>query len=129
MNHTINRREALRRMGLGMATLSMLPLSGLAAETRQPNIIFMVADNLGRESVGYYGRNIFKTPNLDRMANEGVVFDNCLIASPLCAPARCAWNTGTHPYRVGFNQQPDPEDPESGVSTEEVTLAEVLLST
>jgi len=126
MGKTIHRREALRRMGLGVASLCMLPLAGLTADKRRPNIILMVADNLGRESVEYYGRNLYKTPNLDRMASEGVVFHNCLIATPLCAPARCGWNTGRHPYRVGLNDQPDPEDPESGMSREEVTIAEVL---
>ena len=53
-----------------------------------PNIIFMVADNLGCEAVDYYGEGIFETPRLNTMASEGVVFDNCLIATPLCSPAR-----------------------------------------
>jgi arylsulfatase A-like enzyme len=104
----------------------MFPFTAKSADSKQPNIILMVADNLGRESVGYYGDKIFETPNLDRMASQGVVFDNCLIATPLCAPARCGWNTGRHPYRVGFNTQPVPSDPDSGVSTEEVTIAEVM---
>ena len=91
-----------------------------------PNIIFMVADNLGRESVGYYGDHIFETPRMDALASEGVIFDNCLIATPLCAPARCGWNTGRCPYRVGINTQTKPGDPESGISSEEITLATLL---
>ncbi len=155
----INRREAMRLMGFGAASVAVQSLAGAApmgehtsagvnstgvrsqASTvspgeqslpdatdnkSRPNIILMVADNLGRESVGYYGSKLFTTPNLDRLAGEGVVFENCLIATPLCAPARCGWNTGRHPYRVGLNTQPDPEDPGSGMSTEEVTIAEVL---
>jgi arylsulfatase A-like enzyme len=86
----------------------------------------MVADNLGRESVGYYGGDHFKTPHLDALASEGVVFDNCLIATPLCSPARCGWNTGRHPYRVGINTQTSPGSPESGLSPGEITIAEVL---
>jgi len=101
----------------------------------------MVADNLGMESVGYYDKSkmcetptlekylsgrIHRTPNLNKMAQEGVVFDNCYICTPLCAPARCAWNTGRHAYRVGLNEQLDPNDPESGLSSKEVTIAEIL---
>ena len=92
----------------------------------KPNIILMVADNLGRESVGYYDQKTFETPRLNRMAAEGVVFDNCLIATPLCSPARCALNTGRHPYRVGLNSQPVPGDPKSGLSLKEISLAKIL---
>lgn len=97
------------------------------ADGPRPNIVFIVADNLGRESVGYYGGRDTHTPHLDRMAAQGVVFDNCLIAAPLCAPARVGWNTGRHPYRVGINdRQPSPKNPESGLSSKEITLAQIL---
>ena len=86
----------------------------------------MVADNLGCEAVDYYGEGIFDTPRLNTMASKGVVFDNCLIATPLCSPARCAWNTGRHPYRVGINSQTRPDDPESGLSLREVSIARLL---
>ena len=92
----------------------------------QPNIILMVADNLGCEAVDYYGEGIFETPRLNAMASEGVIFDNCLIATPLCSPARCAWNTGRHPYRVGINSQTRPDNPESGLSLREVSIARLL---
>jgi len=100
-----------------------------AASRQRPNIIFMVADNLGREQVGYYGgQGGFNTPRMDKLASEGVVFDNCLIATPLCSPARCGWNTGRHPYRVGINTQTTPNSPDSGLALEEITIAEVLKS-
>ena len=105
-------------------TLWAAPGAGAASK---PNIVFIVADNLGRESVGYYGGRDTRTPHLDRMASQGVVFENCLIAAPLCAPARCGWNTGRHPYRVGINdRQPSPKNPESGLSPKEITLAQIL---
>ena len=100
--------------------------SGEVLMKNNPNIIFMVADNLGCEAVDYYGEGIFETPRLNTMASEGVVFDNCLIATPLCSPARCAWNTGRHPYRVGINSQTRPDDPESGLSLQEVSIARLL---
>ena len=128
MDNKVNRREVLKKMGISLAAIfgaSRLPLS-FAVPRKQPNIIFMVADNLGRESVGYYGSHIFKTPRMDKLASEGVIFDNCLIASPLCSPARCGWNTGRHPFRVGINTQTTPKDPNSGLSPDEITIAEVL---
>ncbi len=129
MKGTINRRDALQRMAMGLSTLSLLPNLPIRGQAgaKKPNILFIVADNLGRESVGYYGGSLFKTPRLDAMASEGIVFDNCLIGAPLCAPARCGWNTGRYPYRVGIcSKQPDPNDPESGLSSKEITIAQVL---
>ena len=80
-------------MATAGTVLAQSDLKGIPVENK-PNIIFMVADNLGREAVGYYGDGKFETPRLNTMATEGVVFDNCLIATPLCSPARCGWNTG-----------------------------------
>ena len=85
----MNRREAIKKIGLTATALSAIPLIQKCAtsESDRPNIILIVADNLGRESVGYYGSQLFKTPHLDRMAASGVVFDNCLIATPICSLA------------------------------------------
>jgi arylsulfatase A-like enzyme len=135
MNPTTNRREFLRGIGCGVAALG--GLSGFdahAGSAEDPNIIFMVADNLGRESVGFYPDNStdaseelkINTPRIDRLASEGVIFDNCLIGTPLCGPARCGWNTGRHAYRVGLNSQTSPSNLEGGLSAKEVTLAQTL---
>ena len=121
-----SRRAFLRTTGMGMLAMALTDTALAADDEKKPNVILMVADNLGRESVGYYGGHHFKTPRMDALASEGVIFDNCLIATPLCAPARCGWNTGRHPFRVGVNTQPSPSDPESGLSPDEITIAEVL---
>ena len=118
----MNRRTALKHIG---ATASAITLASTDTWSQlmnglQPNIIFMVADNMGREAVDYYGEPVFETPRMNVMARAGVVFDNCLIATPLCAPARCGWNTGRHPYRVGINTQPRPDYPDHGLSLGEV---------
>jgi len=127
MRKFLSRREAIKFIGTGASTICLLPLINTScSHEKRPNIIFMTVDNLGRESVGYYGQHIYKTPRMDKLASEGVVFENCLIATPLCGPARCAWNTGRHPYRVGLNSQPKPNDPNSGLSTKEETIAKVL---
>jgi len=140
MDESLNRRDFLKAVGFGAASLTLpgcMSVSGHpagGAPGDKPNIIFMVADNLGREAVGYYKANAteasdklkIKTPHLDQLASQGVIFDNCLIGTPLCGPARCGWNTGRHAYRVGLNHQTSPRRPEGGLSPEEITIAEIL---
>jgi len=135
ISNGMNRREFLKTCSVGAAAFGLAAwFRARAASGVKPNIIFMVADNLGRESVGFYKDDATEasmelaigTPRLDAMASRGVIFDNCLVATPLCGPARCGWNTGRHAYRVGMNSQPKPDDPESGVSPEEITIAEIL---
>lgn len=62
--------------------------------TERPNILILMADQLGAPALGAYGHTIVKSPNLDRIANGGAVFDNFYSSFPLCAPARLALMTG-----------------------------------
>lgn len=136
MKEPTTRRKFLGMAGSGAIALSVLSRFTVAESSAPPNIVFMVADNLGREAVGFYQEDAtpasdklkIKTPNIDRMASEGVVFDNCLIGTPLCGPARCGWNTGRHAYRVGINSQTHPDRPEGGLSSDEITIADTLKS-
>lgn len=69
---------------------------------KKPNIVFITTDTQGRKMVSAYGnRPCVETPNIDRMAREGVLFENAFTASPLCTPARSSWYTGLHPSRNG----------------------------
>ncbi len=61
-----------------------------------PNIVFILADDLGYGDVGCYGQQRIKTPNLDRLAAEGLRFTSCYAGSTVCAPSRCALMTGLH---------------------------------
>ncbi len=72
--------------------------SSVAAEPgrRPPNIIFVLADDLGYGDLACYGQQQIKTPNLDRMAAEGLRFTQCYAGSTVCAPSRCALMTGLH---------------------------------
>lgn len=67
-----------------------------AAQERQPNIIFIMADDLGYGDLGCYGQKLVKTPNLDRMASEGVRFTDYYAGSTVCAPSRSVLMTGLH---------------------------------
>jgi choline-sulfatase len=68
---------------------------------QKPNILFIMADQLAARYLGAYGHKIVKTPNLSRLASEGVVFENCYSTSPLCSPARATVMNGLLPSRTG----------------------------
>src|SRR4051794_13755046 len=70
-----------------------------AAEPVRPNVVLVLADDLGWGDLSCYGGTIAKTPHLDRMAKEGVRFTQAYVASPICSPSRCGIITGQFPAR------------------------------
>ncbi|MCI0703228.1 MAG: arylsulfatase [Planctomycetia bacterium] len=68
----------------------------LTAQARQPNIIFILADDLGYGDLGCYGQKKIKTPTLDKLASEGMRFTQTYAGSTVCAPSRCSLMTGLH---------------------------------
>src|SRR2546422_6346008 len=74
-----------------------------------PNVVLIYADDLGYGDLGCYGSRI-ATPNLDRMAQEGIRFSNFYSASPVCSPSRAALLTGRYPTRVGVPSVLGPGD-------------------
>jgi arylsulfatase len=95
-----------------------------AATPQPPNIVFILCDDLGYGDLGCYGSHI-RTPNLDRMAAEGVRFTNFCSADPVCSPSRAALLTGRYPTRVGVPRVLNPPDT-GGLSLDETTLADTL---
>jgi len=71
----------------------------LSAQTR-PNIIYIMADDLGYADLSCYGRKDYQTPNLDKLASQGVKFMNAYAAAPVCTPTRAAFMTGRYPARI-----------------------------
>ena len=69
---------------------------------KRPNIVFILADDLGWMDTALYGSDYFETPNIDRMAEHGVMFTNAYAANPLCSPTRASIQTGQYPARVGM---------------------------
>ena len=68
----------------------------------RPSIVFVTTDTQGRNMVSAYGRRPgVETPNIDRLAEQAVLFDSAFCASPVCTPARSAWYSGLHPNRNG----------------------------
>ncbi|WP_395743538.1 sulfatase [Prosthecobacter sp.] len=85
----------------------LFALSVQAAE-RAPNVILIVADDLGYSDVGVYGAKGFATPNLDRLAHEGVRFTDFHVAQAVCSASRAAIMTGCYPNRVGIEGAMEP---------------------
>lgn len=71
-------------------------ISGRAASASRPNIVFILADDLGYGDLGCYGQRRIPTPNIDRLASEGLRFTQAYAGSTVCAPSRCALMTGLH---------------------------------
>ena len=93
----LGRREFVQAMGAGAAAVTLPGLAGCArSSARPPNIIFILADDLGYAELGSYGQEKIRTPNLDRMAAEGMRFTDHYSGSPVCAPSRCVLLTGMH---------------------------------
>ncbi len=67
---------------------------------REPNIIFVLADDLGIDGVSCYGADAHKTPHIDALAESGLRFQTCY-AAPLCGPSRCLLMTGRYAFRTG----------------------------
>ena len=87
------------------ATIALLftaTLSCLAATASKPNIIFVLVDDMGYADLGCYGAKDIRTPNIDRLAREGVKFTDFYANAPVCTPTRCAFITGRWQQRVGF---------------------------
>ncbi|TSJ56343.1 sulfatase-like hydrolase/transferase [Atlantibacter subterranea] len=75
----------------------------LAAENHQkPNVVIILADDLGYGDLGVYGHPIVKTPNIDKLAQEGVRFTQYYAPAPLCSPSRAGLLTGRTPFRTGI---------------------------
>ena len=72
----------------------------------RPNIVFIMADDQGYGDVACYGSRHLLTPNIDRLAREGLRFTHCYAGSAVCAPTRCVLMTGRHPPRQYSHRRP-----------------------
>src|SRR4029453_5591721 len=121
---------AMLRLLVALAITLSLHLPARAADApRAPNIVLIIADDLGMHELGCYGQKLIKTPNIDKLAEGGMKFTHFYAGNAVCAPSRCALMTGKHMGHAtirdnrhfkkgGEGQQP--------IRAEDVTVAELL---
>lgn len=125
------RRDLLKAVGAGAAAAALtgcaLPSAKNTGRRRPPNIIFILADDLGWAELGCYGNRFNETPNLDRLAAAAVCFTQAYSSAPVCSPYRASLMTGQYPARVGMTNYLQPDDT-NHLSTDYTTIAEMLKS-
>jgi len=93
----MQRREFLKTMALAAAGRPLASVCrGAAQGTKRPNVVFILADDLGYADVGCYGQKKIRTPHIDKLAAEGMRFTQSYSGNPVCAPSRCTLMTGYH---------------------------------
>ncbi len=108
-------------------TLLLLSIAPMLFSAQKPNIIFIMADDLGFSELGSYGQKKIKTPHLDQLAREGMRFTANYCGNAVCAPSRCVLMTGKHPghaiVRSNKSMKPEGQFP---IPASEVTIGELL---
>ena len=136
---SISRRSFLTIIGAAIAgLLSLVSTVNAAASTNKPNIVFILADDLGQHQLGCYGSRFYETPNIDRLAKQGMRFTDAYAACPVCSPTRASIMTGKYPARLHLTDYIPGGSPSNKklvtprwtkrLPLEEVTIAESLKS-
>ncbi len=115
------------RLALTTLMLTLVVVTSTANAARKPNIVFIMADDLGFAELGCYGQKKIRTPNIDRLARDGMKFTRNYAGNAVCAPSRCVLMTGKHPGHawIRSNREAKPEG-QAPIPTTEVTIAELL---
>ena len=115
-----------------LAGAALLFVSGTAASedgaAKRPNIVLIITDDQGYRDVGFNGSTEIPTPNIDRIAKEGVRFTRGYVTFPVCGPSRAGLLTARHQSRFGYDRNPngDPTDPRGGLPRSEEMISEML---
>src|ERR1044071_4169216 len=118
------KRKLTQLLIMIIVNLSYFPFCGIAQQ-QQPNIIIYFVDDLGYGDLSCYGSKAINTPNLDKMASEGIRLTSFITASSVCSPSRAGLLTGRYPTRVGITRVLFPTD-NTGLPESETTIAEAL---
>src|SRR5687767_1472643 len=123
------RNSTMRHRYLFALALVALAFGSRLTATAAPNVVVIFADDLGYGDLGCYGHPTIRTPNLDRMAAEGLKFTSFYSAAEVCTPSRAALLTGRLPLRSGMCSDTHRvlfPDSVGGLQTTEITLAKAL---
>jgi arylsulfatase A len=124
-----SRREFLAgsttTLGAAALTTSSAARSPVHPQDRPPNLVVILADDLGYGEVGAYGQRLIGTPRMDRLAAEGLRFTDAYAPAPVCAPSRCSLLTGLHTGHATVRANPF-NGPQGSLVSTDTTFAEVL---
>ncbi len=110
-----------------VASVMLLSLGCSAKSDERPNILVIITDDQGYADVGFHHvDNNVKTPSLDRLADQGVVFSSAYVAHPFCGPSRAALMTGRYPHKIGAQFNLPVDGSTMGIDTEEVFISRAL---
>src|SRR5215510_11381926 len=98
----------------------------LAQSVRKPNVIFILVDDMGYADLSSFGSKDIRTPNIDRLAKEGVKLTQMYSNGPVCTPTRAAFITGRYQQRVGLEWAIPARVTEPGLPVEETSIARML---
>ncbi len=113
---------------LGMVAVPKVAAGEALAAGSRPNIILIMADDLGYGDLGCYGTTDIATPHIDSLADRGMKFTAHYVLSPVCTPTRASLMTGSYPPRVGLAQGVIRPDETRGIHPDEITIAELMQS-
>ena len=123
---THSKARRLKAIQIAAASVAVLLLNNLASAQEHVNIILIYTDDQGWADVGVYGADDIETPNLDRLAAEGMRFTDFYVASAVCTPSRAALLTGSYPKRLGLGVGVYFPDDQRGLHPDEITIADML---
>lgn len=106
--------------------LSIVFNTVVAQQQKSPNVIIIFADDLGYGDLGCYGAKDYETPNLDKLAENGMKFTDFTVSNSICSPSRAALLTGRYPERWGYEKGVFFPHHQKGMPTSEITIAEIL---
>lgn len=111
-NHCKLTRRRFIGSALGVTLSAVFRSRSPAQVRRRPNILFIMSDDHAAHALSCYGSSIAKTPNIDRLASDGVLFRNCFVTNSLCAPSRASILTGKYAHVHGVKDNTTPFNPE-----------------
>lgn len=125
------RRTFMKTFGFSLTAVAISGCSTVKTQKRKPNFIIIFIDDMGYGDLGCYGSTVNKTPNIDKMASEGMLFTDFYVACSVCSPSRAALLTGCYPRRVNMHVDQDNKcvlfpGARKGLNPDEITIAEVV---
>lgn len=120
---------ALAALALGSPLRAEPPVADAPGSPRPPNIVLVIADDLGMHELGCYGQKLIKTPSIDKLAEGGMKFTHFYAGNAVCAPSRCALMTGRHMGHATSRNNMQFKKGEEGqfpIRAEDVTVTELL---